>query len=130
MEIALKDPKTKFLLNYGQTGNRVEAANRSGITATEVEEYLNPASDKFDASFAAAMQEEHIRRLWDIEDAAIRQAQQGHANLAKFFLQHLDERFSKTPDRDSKTLNLFWFEDSDKERTKALEVLDSVFPAE
>ena len=103
------DPREKFMASLRTSDDRSVSANVAGWSASDVENMLNPESDKYDEDFAAQMAEYELRHLWKVEDGAKRKALHD-TGMQRFFLTTLlKDKYAKPPERDGGTTNNFWF---------------------
>lgn len=70
-QVGVADPKKSFLLYYQSTCDRVAAAQTSGLTISQVEEFLNPDCESFDEDFFRRFEEIKKEHRYRIADNAV-----------------------------------------------------------
>lgn len=115
--------KLRFLGVYRRTGDRNEALRSAGKRAIEIEQALDSAGDHYDAEFARLFSDEEQKRLWKIEDNALRKAEHDMPT-ARFVLSNLvKDKYGKL--EGTTTVQQVWF--TQKGEENAMKEIESMF---
>ncbi len=126
-EATPESKKQAFIVCYAKYRDRAQALAKTGLDATDVEAWLDPEHERYDAAFARDMAEEEKRILWQIEDATIRRGLERDGPTQRFILQaRMKERYGAPKGPAGSNLNFFFT--ADKEQV-ARRVIREVFRA-
>lgn len=118
-----KNPKERFMDHFSKTYKLEESRKFSGLKASELNSFLDPASESYDKEFAEEYEELLIQRKWYLDDLAFSQAPTNSSILKDLLRAEMPDKYTDKVTVDHKSP----FEFSEGAERKALKFLVELF---